>query len=108
MGENSTARLNGNSWKTNLVPKVRNFLWRACFNILPNRDNLQKRRVKVDPRYEFCCQSLEIVGYVLWEFPFARNIWALVLGKIQKCLNVAPAFFLLFFMLHDKLEQRDL
>ena len=29
-------------WKLNAPPKVRNFLWRACSNILPTRENLHR------------------------------------------------------------------
>ena len=62
----------------------------------------------MDPCCEFCCQSLETIGHVLWECPFAWNIWALVREKIQKCLNTTLDFFLFFCMLQDKLKQRHL
>ena len=45
---------------------------------------------------EFCCQHLETVTHVLWECPFARNVWGLCKGRIQKCSNTASDFFLLF------------
>ena len=33
----------------NVPPKVRNFVWRACTDILPTRTNLYRRRVTIDP-----------------------------------------------------------
>ena len=43
-GESSNDRSNEKIWKhiwtLKVTPKVRNFLWRACSNILPTRDNL--------------------------------------------------------------------
>lgn len=54
-------------WKLNVPPKVRIFLWRACTNVLPTRENLNRRRVEVDPRCEICCQQPESVGHLLWE-----------------------------------------
>uniref|UniRef100_A0A7N2L5E0 Reverse transcriptase zinc-binding domain-containing protein n=1 Tax=Quercus lobata TaxID=97700 RepID=A0A7N2L5E0_QUELO len=30
-------------WRLNVLPKVRMFLWRACFNCLPTRENLHRR-----------------------------------------------------------------
>lgn len=61
-------------WKLNVPPKVRNLVWRACSNILPTRESLQRRRVKVDAHCELCFQQLEFVGHLLWECPFARNV----------------------------------
>lgn len=32
-------------------------VWRACSKILPTRENLQRRKVKVKARCELCCQQ---------------------------------------------------
>ena len=51
--EHSTARTEWHLWRKlwrlNVPPKVRMFLWRACSNVLPTRENLHRRRVQVDP-----------------------------------------------------------
>ena len=52
-------------WTLNVTPKVRNFLWRACLNILPTRENLQRRKVAMDSLCEFCKQQPESVCHVL-------------------------------------------
>ena len=75
------------------------FLWRACSNVLPTRENLHKRRVQVDSHCVICCQQLESVGHLLWECALARNVWALCQGGLQKCANSCCDFFLLFQML---------
>lgn len=64
--------------------------------------------VKVDAHFELCCQQLESVGHLLWECPFARNVWDLCLGKIQKCPNEATDFFFLFQMLVQRLSTPEL
>ena len=74
-------------WKLNVPPKVRTFMWRACANILPTRDNLHRQRVDVDRNCEFCRQQPKMGAHLLWECPFARNVWALSSGKVQKCRN---------------------
>lgn len=62
----------------------------------------------MDPRCEFCKQQLETVCHVLWECPFARNTWALVRGRLQKCPNEVTNFFVLLRMLQDRLDRRDI
>ena len=109
-GESSNGWSNEKIWKhiwtLKVPPKVRNFLWQACSNILPTRENLQRRKVAVNPQCEFCKQQPETVSHVLWECPFARNTWAVVKGSLQKCPNEATDFFLLFRMLHERLDHR--
>ena len=61
------------------------------------------KKVRVDPRCELCSQHHESTGHLLWECPFARNVWALCSGKIQKCSNEAQDFFLLFHMMVRRL-----
>ena len=94
-------------WTINVPPKVRNFMWWACSNILPTRDNLQRRRVAVDPQCEFYKQQPEKICHVFWECPFAHNTWALVRGRLQKCPNKASDFFLLLRGLQERLDHGD-
>ena len=35
-------------WKLNAPPKVRNFLWQVCSNILPTWENLHRCKMQVD------------------------------------------------------------
>ena len=95
-------------WSLNVPSKIRMFVWRACSNILPTRDNLHFQKTKIDPQCEFCCQQLESIAHLLWECPFSRNVWALCRGKIQKCSNNAQDIFMLFRWLIDKLSQLEL
>ena len=54
--EHSAARLHAWTWKEiwslNVPSKIRTFIWRACSNCLPTRDNLHRRRVRVEPTCE--------------------------------------------------------
>ena len=86
----------GKIWKLNVPSKVRTFKWPACSNCLPIQDNLHRKKVRVEMTCEFCCLDPETVTHVLWECPFARNVWSLFKGKTQKCSNQASNFFLLF------------
>ncbi|XP_075645036.1 uncharacterized protein LOC142616028 [Castanea sativa] len=111
-GEHSQARLNDRIWKKvwklNVPPKVQTLLWRACSNILPTKDNLQRHKVKVHARCEFCSQHLETTCHVLWGYPFARNVWSVAGRRIQKCSNSASDFFQLFRTMVTRLNQQEL
>ena len=47
----------------------------------------------MDSWCEFCKQQPESVCHVLWKCPFARNTWAVVKGRLQKCPNEVTDFF---------------
>jgi ribonuclease HI len=51
------------------------FLWRACHNILPTKDNLLKRGIVQDSSCPLCYQATETVGHILWECPSSRDVW---------------------------------
>ena len=86
-----------------MPPKVHTFLWRACSGCLPTRENLHKKGISGKERCELCYNHSETTSHVLWEWPLARNVWALFKGTIQKCSNEVGDFFLLFKMLQQKL-----
>ena len=82
-------------WKLHIPPKVRNFIWRACSNILPTSTNLCRRRIPVASTCTICQQQEETVAHVLWECPLARNVWGMVKGQLQKCNSKTPNFYIL-------------
>ena len=82
-------------WKLNVPPKVRNFVWRACTDILPTRANLYRRKIPIDPLCSICKQTDETVEHAIWECPLASNVWAVAQGRLQKCVASAQCFFLL-------------
>ena len=67
-----------------------------------------RRKVQVKATCEFCRQEPETVAHVLWKCPFARNVWALVRGRVQKCSNDVVDFFLLFKHIQETLEPSEL
>ena len=96
------------TWKMNVPPKVRNFVWRACTDILPTRANLYRRKVPIDPLCSICGQTDETVGHALWECPMARNVSAMAQGRLQKCGIVAQNFFHLVRQLEEKLTGKEM
>ena len=80
-------------WKVNIPPKVRTLFWRACSNILPTRDNLQRRKVKIDPRGEICLQQPETtcrgrsgeheISFISKELSYNLTTWGHCWGSYQ-------------------------
>ncbi|KAK9995685.1 hypothetical protein SO802_020371 [Lithocarpus litseifolius] len=111
-GEHSFASQDQRLWKKllslNMPPKVRTFMWRACYNVLPTKSNLAQRKVQIDSKCSFCGKQDETIQHILWEFPFARNVWALVRGKLQKSNFVTEEFFMLARHMVHRLGRNDL
>lgn len=63
-------------WKLRVPPKVCNFLWRACHDIIPTRAALFRRRVGSDPFCEFCKTAVETESHVFFNCPLFIRIWA--------------------------------
>lgn len=72
--EHSRAWDDNRLWKLPIPPKVRNFVWRACSDILPTRANLYRRKVHINPMCEACGEHEETAIHILWQCPLARNV----------------------------------
>ena len=94
-------------WKLFVPPKVWNFVWWASSDILPTQANLARQRVPIDPKCVVCGSSDETVLLILWQCPLARNVWALVKGKLQKCDSSARKFFNLAQTLKERLSRKE-
>ena len=94
-------------WQLPIPPKVRNFVWWASSDILPTRANLARRRVPIDPKCAVCGSSDETFLHILWQCPLARNVWALVKGKLQKSDSSTRTFFSLAQSLKGRLSRKE-
>ncbi|KAK9993659.1 hypothetical protein SO802_023362 [Lithocarpus litseifolius] len=67
-------------WCLQIPNKIRNFMWRACRNILPTKANLFHKWIAQDSTCEVCGNSEETTGHLLWHCHRARRCgmrWAL-------------------------------
>ena len=60
------------------------FLWRACSNILPTKDNLVKRGFIKEDLCIFCSLEKETILHILWECPSSQDVWGVCEKNIQK------------------------
>lgn len=61
-------------WKIEILPKVKNFIWRTLSNILPINSRLSKCGIKVNTTYPRCDHE-ETVQHVLRDCFKARRCW---------------------------------
>ena len=52
-------------WKLDIPPKVSNFVWRACLDILLTCANLFCRTIPIDSKCVICGQAKEMVSHAL-------------------------------------------
>nr|XP_023916886.1 uncharacterized protein LOC112028429 [Quercus suber] len=62
-------------WCMQVPHKIHHFVWRACRDVLPTKQNLLKRKIIQEEVYERCKEAPETVGHVLWEGRRAREAW---------------------------------
>jgi len=73
---------------------IKVFLWRACTDILPTKENLQKRGIIKDSLcYSFSLLHIFfLIGnvkcrsaiHILWNWPSASIVWGAIGKKVQK------------------------
>lgn len=61
-------------WKLQIPNVEKNFIWRACHDILPTRDNLLQRKVVQDPLCLVCGLEAETPIHILWTCPSAMDV----------------------------------
>jgi ribonuclease HI len=81
-----------NIWGLRIPNSIKMFLWQACQNILPTKDNLSKRGMDLDPMCMFCNSEQETVLHILWECPSAMDVWGSTGSNMQKCSNTGTTF----------------
>jgi hypothetical protein len=72
-GESSSSS-NSNVWKRfcNLsVPRVvKGFLWKPCYNLLPTKENLFKKRITKYPLCPICGDEVQNICHIMWRYIF--------------------------------------
>ncbi|KAK3229388.1 hypothetical protein Dsin_001269 [Dipteronia sinensis] len=62
-------------WKLNIPPKVKIFIWQACLNAIPSKENLWKKKVVSGPCCDRCASHVETSSYALFGYKKARLVW---------------------------------
>lgn len=61
-------------WKLKISGAAKQFLWRACLDILRTMMNLVKRKIAEHPKCPICDQSTKTLLDSLWECSAANDV----------------------------------
>ena len=75
-----------------MVNAVKNFLWRACNNLLPTKMNLMRRGIVKDARCPICEREAETMTHILWRCSAAQDEWGCEPKKLQKGIDEGLTF----------------
>jgi hypothetical protein len=89
-------------WGMKVPNPVKVFIWRACQNILPTKDNLQRKGISLDPLCLFCKKELETAKHILWDCPSAVDVWGAGGRLIQKSYVAGFSFAEVMEYLFDR------
>nr|POF09326.1 putative ribonuclease h protein [Quercus suber] len=63
-------------WGLQVLPKVRNLVWRAIKDSVPSKVNLRRRRILVEDVCDHCKGAPEDTVHALWSCPLLAPVWA--------------------------------
>ncbi|KAK2649870.1 hypothetical protein Ddye_017359 [Dipteronia dyeriana] len=74
-------------WHLEIPQKIKNFIWKVCYDWIPTYGNLRKRGIDCDEICKACDSEGESTIHALWDCPilkYAREWW-LPPGKLGNC-----------------------
>jgi hypothetical protein len=94
-------------WKLHIPQAEKHFLWRACHESLPTRDNLCHRKVITDPSCPICMKETETTFHALWQCSSACDVWAAGGRVFQKSHFEGPEFIQVVEGMFDRCDQTE-
>ncbi|XP_030970761.1 uncharacterized protein LOC115991163 [Quercus lobata] len=79
-------------WKLKVPEKVKHFLWKACTNSLPTKDNLLKRKILKESGCARCSGDSESVVHALWSCSCIQVVWETEFGWVDRSLMTLASF----------------
>ena len=79
-------------WSAKVQPKIQNFIWRACRNILPTQTKLFDKKISSSFSCKWCEDEPETGDHILWQCDFAQRVWNACLVPIPSGVDVTGSF----------------
>lgn len=94
-------------WSSNLIPRIKLFLWKIPHNILPHSIALQSRGIEVDIACKVCGGFEDSNMHILLFCVFARSVWSIILPNFDDYLDGlednATCFDVLAYAIQNKI-----
>jgi ribonuclease HI len=79
-------------WNLKIPNVEKTFLWRACHESLPTRQNLKWRNIIDDASCPICRMEEETAIHILWQCPSAKDVWSMGPKAMQKSTDEGRHF----------------
>ena len=83
-------------WKLHFPNKIRNFIWRACKDILPTKTKLRDCKIPVEMECDLC-EGVETASHTFWSCDIAAAVWQMANVKAPGLMANPPNFMDLFW-----------
>ena len=95
-------------WNLKVPNTEKHFIWRACNDILPTRENLHRRKIIMDPLCPICGLEVETTLHILWECPSTTDVWGASSKRIKKSCFTGQSFFRMLEEIGRKFTEEDI
>jgi hypothetical protein len=95
-------------WRLKAPNVVKMFMWRACHDTLPTKQNLLRRGVVSDAFCMIFEHEEETIQHILWNCPLAQDVWGYGPKQFQKCTSEGSSFATLVKTLMGRCEVADI
>ena len=79
-------------WKMKVPGKIKHFIWKACTNSLPTKDNLMKRKILNESVCSRCAEESESVVHALWSCACIKTVWDSEFDWVDRSLVGSDSF----------------
>ena len=79
-------------WKLKVPGKIKHFLWKACTNSLPTKENLLKRKILQESGCPRCSGSSKFVVHALWSCTCIKVVWNTDFNWGDQCPTDSESF----------------
>ena len=94
-------------WHLRCLNKIKNFIWRACKDILPTKTKLKDCKIPVEVECDICGE-VETAGHVFWSYELTAMVWQMANLKSPGPTASSLNFLDLFWCVKEAKPSQDL
>lgn len=79
-------------WQLNVLGKIKHFLWKACTNSLPSKENLLKRKILLESSCPRCSGVSKSVVLALWSCTCIEVVWQMDFDWVDRSSLATESF----------------